>query len=467
MAETERESIKSQFIFEKMTVPKALATLAVPTVISQLITFLYNLADAYFIGRTGNAYMVAAVALVYPVFSMTAALANLFGVGGGSLISRLLGIKENLQAKKVCAFSLYASAAIAALFSFLIYIFLNPLLHLLGASPETMEYARQYMLYILVFGGVPTILSTTMAHLLRSIGYAKHASFGLILSAAFDFVFDPVFMFVIFPKGQEVVGCAVATMLSGVLAAAYFLVVFIKLKSKTVLCVAPTCGLPAKKSIVSVCSVGLPSALTVLLYQIANVFLNAFMSGHGDHAVAALGIVLKAERLPLDISIGLCQGMLPLIAYSFSAKNYKRMDSVVNTARFAGLAIAAVSILLYEVFADNIIRIFISTSGGNAAEALRTVTQGTTFLRYRCLAAPFAFMNFHITYTLQAMGVGKTTLLLATLRQCFFYIPIMFVMNHVMGMHGLVMTQIISEISTLFIAFYVFNRKKNALFKAM
>lgn len=100
MAETERESIKSQFIFEKMTVPKALATLAVPTVISQLITFLYNLADAYFIGRTGNAYMVAAVALVYPVFSMTAALANLFGVGGGSLISRLLGIKENLQAKK-------------------------------------------------------------------------------------------------------------------------------------------------------------------------------------------------------------------------------------------------------------------------------------------------------------------------------------------------------------------------------
>lgn len=120
-------------LFEEMRVPKALATLAIPTIISQLITFLYNLADAYFVGRTGNAYMIAAVSLVYPVFSMTSALANLFGVGGGSLTSRLLGAKEEGQARKVCLFSVFSSVAVAALFSSLCFLFLNPLLLLLGA----------------------------------------------------------------------------------------------------------------------------------------------------------------------------------------------------------------------------------------------------------------------------------------------------------------------------------------------
>ncbi|HBA68762.1 MAG TPA: MATE family efflux transporter [Lachnospiraceae bacterium] len=456
----ELSSNKNQMLFEEMRVPKALATLAIPTIISQLITFLYNLADAYFVGRTGNAYMIAAVSLVYPVFSMTSALANLFGVGGGSLISRLLGAKEEGQARKVCLFSVFSSVAVAALFSSLCFLFLNPLLLLLGASSQTIGYARQYMLYILVYGGVPTVLSATMAHLLRSIGYARHASIGLILSAAFDFVFDPVFMFVIFPEGQEVIGCAVATMLSGMLAAVYFMIVFLKLKDKTILCMNPKLGFPEKENIISICSVGLPSALTVFLYQIANVFLNALMSKHGDSAVAALGIVLKAERLPLDISIGLCQGMLPLIAYNYASKRLKRMNDVVNVSRYAGIAIAAVSIFLYEMFSGGVIRIFISTSGGNTMETVETVAQGIQFIRYRCLAAPFAFMNFHITYTLQAMGDGKTTLLLAVLRQCLFYIPIMFVMNSLLGAQGLVMTQFISEIMALCIAFSIFRKKK-------
>ena len=153
---------RKQAIFETAPVPKAILTLAVPTVISQLITLAYNLADSFFVGRTGNPHMVAAVALVYPIFSMTTAFANLFGIGGGSLISRLLGAKRPEQARQVCVFSFYGAIAASALFSLAIFLFLDPILYAVGASPDTIEYAREYMLWILVLGGVPTVLSATL-----------------------------------------------------------------------------------------------------------------------------------------------------------------------------------------------------------------------------------------------------------------------------------------------------------------
>lgn len=132
---------------------------------------------------------------------------------------------------------------------------------------------------------------------------------------------------------------------------------------------------------------------------------------------------------------------------------------VIQTSRIAGLTISAVSILLYELFAGSIIQLFISTATGNIADISATVAHGIVFLRSRCLSAPFAFMNFHITYTLQAMGDGKTTLILAALRQCLIYIPLMFLMNGILGANGLVWTQMIADIITLMIAMPIFKRK--------
>ncbi|WP_125143553.1 MATE family efflux transporter [Clostridium transplantifaecale] len=452
---------ENRTVFESMPVIKALAVLAVPTIISQLITLVYNLADTYFVGRTGNSYMIAAVALVYPVFSMTAALANLFGVGGGSLISRLLGSEQEEQAEKVCSFSFYSAILISLLFSMTAFIFLNPLLKLLGASSETVVYAREYMFFVVVLGAVPAVLSSTIAHLLRSAGYARLAGIGLSLGAVLNIVLDPLFMFVILPAGQEVTGAALATMLSNLMAAVYFLVVLLRLQTKNGLCIRPGTGLPERENMKMAVLVGLPSALTTLFYDIANVFLNVLMAAHGDYQLAALGIILKAERLPLNTGVGICHGMLPLVAYNYSSGDRKRMFSVINTARTAGLIVSAASILLYEIFSGGIIRLFISTSMENTSDTWQTIAYGTIFLRSRCLAAPFAFMNFHITYTLQAVGDGKNTLMLAVLRQCIIYIPMMFIMNVILGATGLVWTQILAEIITLCIALHVFKKHIN------
>lgn len=450
--------LKNRALFETLPVPRAFAALALPTVISQLITLVYNLADAFFVGRTGNPYMVAAVSLVYPIFSMTTALANLFGIGGGSLVSRLLGMQEHDQAKKVCSFSFYGAILASSLFSILCVSFLNPLLTLLGASPDTMEYAQQYMLYIIVLGGVPTVLSATMAHLLRSAGYARHASVGLSLGALLNIGFDPLFMFVLFPSGQEVVGAAFATMLSNCIATVYFIVVLLVMQKKSVLCINPTVGLPQKHNLVAVFSVGLPSALTILLYDLANVFLDALMAVHGDYQVAALGIVLKAERLPLNTGVGLCHGMMPLISYNYTAKNYRRMRSVMNTARICGLVVSVLSIVLYELCSDGVVQLFLNTSSGNVADVTATVALGITFLQFRCLASPFAFLNFHITYTCQALGMGKVALLLATIRQAVLYVPLMFLMDYLLGATGLVLTQVLAEILALCVSLVVFSK---------
>lgn len=205
-------------LFETMPVPKALATLAIPTIISQLITMIYNFADTFFIGRTDNPYKVAAASLAYVLFFILTALSNLFGVGGGSLISRLLGMRKGDEAKKVCSFSFYGTIIVSAIYSLVCLIFMEPILRAVGASDNTIGYASAYTLWVIVVGGIPSTLCMTMAHLLRSEGYAKQAGFGLGMGGLLNIVLDPLFMFVIMPAGYEVTGAAVATLLSNLIA---------------------------------------------------------------------------------------------------------------------------------------------------------------------------------------------------------------------------------------------------------
>lgn len=457
------DNISNRALFASVPVPRALASLAIPTIISQLITLIYNLADAFFVGRTGNSYMIAAVSLVYPVFSMTVALSNLFGIGGGSLIARLLGVKKDEEAGRVCMFSIYSSLLVSALFSLLCLMMCDPLLRALGASVDTFGYARQYMLLIIVLGSMPTVVSATMSHLLRNVGYARHASLGLSTGALLNIALDPLFMFVLLPPGNEVIGAALATLISNLVSAVYFLVTIIRLQKSTVLRLSPSVGLPAKANIKSVFYVGLPSAVNVFLYDLSNVCLNMQMAPYGDYEIAALGIVLKAERFPLNTGIGICQGMMPLISYNYSSGDYDRMNTVIRFSRLCGLIVAGCSILMYETCSGLIIRLFISGTAERAAEVSQTVALGIVFLRLRCLASPFSFMNFHLNYSFQAMGSGRITLLLSALRQCIVYIPIMTLMNRLFASYGLVASLCISEIITMCIAFYFYRRSHGHL----
>ncbi len=433
-----RTAYTKEQLFREVPVTRALFSLAVPTIISQMINLIYNMVDAFFIGRTGNAYMMAATSLTLTLVMMNVALSNLFGIGGGSLVARLMGAGKRETARKVSAFSFYGAAAIALFYSLLTGLFLDPVLRFLGASDATLGFARTYTLIVIVIGALPAILSATLAHLLRNTGYARQAGIGLSLGGILNVALDPLFMFVLMPKGQEVAGAAIATALSNLVSLLYLLRAYHRAGAETPLSWSPAEARSLdSQQIVNLFAVGVPSAVLTGLFDVANICVNILAAGHSDLVLAAMGIVMKVERVPNAVNIGICQGMLPMVAYNYASGNHDRMQKTMNQARKWGFLISFLSMAMFEFFAGPMCRVFLSTSAGDGETALKTISYAILFLRIRCLASPVQFMNYQTSYSLQAMGDGRDTLLHAFVRELVFYIPFMFLLNALFGETGL------------------------------
>lgn len=444
-----KQTAENRAIFESMAPAKALAKLAVPTIISQLVTLIYNLADTFFIGKTNDPCKVAAATVASALMFILIALSNLFGVGGSSLISRLLGQQKPEEAGKVSALSFYGSAVLTLLFSLSCLVFMEPLLRLLGASDDTLGYTSDYILWVVVIGGVPTTLGLTMSHLLRSEGYAREAGIGLSLGGIVNIALDPLFMFVLLPKGREVLGAALATMLSNVLSLLFFLIVLASKRGKTVLSLSPK-KLPAGLHYLGqTLAVGLPASLGTGLACVSNAAMNALASSFGDVPLAAVGIVKKIDMLPMNVGMGLCQGMMPLVAYNYAAGNVPRMKAFVNLARLWGMAFALLCIGLFEAFAAPVVLAFIREAD--------TVYLATRFLRICVLGTPFMVSNVQMTYTLQAMGKGRASLLLSVCRQGLIHLPILFLFRALFGMYGVVCAQLAADMTTMIVAFGIYH----------
>ena len=435
-------------IFRDLPIPTALRMMILPAVISQLIVLIYNMADTFFVGQTGNPYMVAATSLILPVFNITLCLAGLAGIGGGTLISRLLGRQDHEEARKVSAFSIWLGIGIAAVFALGIAIFMEPVLDLLGAGENTYTFAKQYVLCVIVVGGIPTVLSNLLANLIRSTGRSKEASTGIVLGGLLNIALDPLFMFVLLPDGYEVLGAGIATCLSNCIALIYFLIVVARMGHGSIITFSPRNGLPRRESIVSVFGVGIPSAVTSFLFDLDYVFIDKLMVSYHDLALAAIGIVLKVERFPLNVGIGICQGMMPLVAYNYSARNRKRMEDSIRLSRSLGLIIAAISIALYELFAVQFANIFISDQ--------QTVSLASQFLRVRVVATPLMFLCFFTVYLFQAFGKGRISLFLGVVRWMCLNIPMLFILNALVGMYGIVWAQVVSDAIMVAISFFIY-----------
>ena len=449
---------ENQELFESMPVAKALTKMAIPTIISQLITMIYNLADTYFIGRTNNPYMVAAASLSYVLFFILTALSNLFGVGGGSLISRLLGGNRYEEAKKVCSFSFYGTICISLLYALLCLVFMDPLLRLLGATDRTITYSCQYTLWVIVIGGVPSCLSMTMAHLLRSEGYAKYASLGLSGGGVLNRS-STRFHVCDYAAGPGSHRGRPGTMVSNCVALGYFLFLFYRLRKSTVLSLSPRMMIPEKRSVFSIFAVGVPSAIGSLMACISNTVVNKLTSGYNDYAVAAMGIVKKVDMLPMNVGMGLCQAMVPLVAYNYSTGYYRRMKSFTSTARLFGVVFAGICIVGMELLAPQVITLFIGDE--------ETVRYGVDFLRINVLATPLMICNFQMSYSFQAMGKGAESLLLTSCRQGLINIPLLFLMNAFVGLYGIIWTQFLADSITIVISFILYRKVIHQLEKAI
>lgn len=454
-----KNTIDKRTLFASTPVPKALMTLAVPTIISQMINLIYNMVDAFFIGRTGNSYMMAATTVTLTMVMMNVALSNLFGIGGGSLVARKMGAGAPEEARRVSAFSMYAAITLAVVYSALVGLFLDPILRFLGASDATIGFARSYALIVIVLGSLPSILSLTLAHLLRNAGFSGQASMGLSMGGILNCALDPLFMFVLLPRGQEVTGAAIATALSNLVGCLYLLWAYVRATGEAPLSCRPgDARLLDRGNIRSLLSVGVPSAILTGLFDVANICVNILAAAHNDLVLAGMGIVMKVERVPNAVNIGICQGMLPIVAFNFASGNHERMKEVMRTARLSGLAISFVCMIFFEIFADQAAGAFLSTSAGDIATALATVGYAALFLRIRCLASPVQFINYSTSYSMQAMGNGRGTLLHAFVRELVFYIPLMFLLDRLFGEVGLAAALPVGEACGAAFALWLMNR---------
>lgn len=438
------EEESEKYLFESMPVPKAVATLAIPTVISQAVTMIYNLADTFFIGQIGDPYMVAAVSLVSPWFNLLTALGNLFGIGGSSLISRMLGAHNHGDIRFVSAFSIWGGAAATLVFSAATYFQRDVLLDFLGASRQTMEYAESYMFWVVVLGGATTVVSLVLGHLLRSEGFARQASAGMMFGGVLNVALDPLLIFVI---RMDVTGAAVATALSNTASVIFFSVQYFRLGEKAAVSLNPIFF--TIRFVRPVFSVGLASALATALGNMSNMVMVRLAAGYGDIPVAAYGIVKRIDQVSLNVCMGLCQGFMPLVGYNYASGNYRRMRDVSVFSWKTALVISACFITCFAVFAHGIMHLFIPE--------IRTSTLGASFLRIACLAVPLTSINFLISYTLKAMGKGAKSAILTFSRQGLLNIPLLIIMNITIGLYGMIWTQLAVEVIMLPVSFLMYR----------
>ena len=425
-------------LFEKASPAKALAVMAAPTIASQLLVLAYNLADTWFLGRTNNPYMIAASSLTAAIYFVVVALSNIFGVGGGSLMVRLVGEKETKIAGDVASYSIFTCAVSTLVFSLGVLLFMNPLLKMIGASENTFLYAKQYIFTTTVLGGIPTSLSMCMPQFLRNSGYSKEAGIGVGLGSILNIALDPLFMFVLLPAGYEVLGAGLATMLSNFVSLSYFVLMFRKVKNDTVLTL-PT--KPVKidgRYLKSLYSVGIPAAVAIFLYDLVTMVLNKLSTSYGDIVLAAMGIVLKLERIPISIGLGICLGMVPLIAYNYGAKNYDRMKKISSLSLVCVLAFSCMCTALFWFFPEPVFSFFIADE--------TTIGQGVAILKGRCFALPFMMIGYLVVNFMNAVDKGKMSFLLAIIRHLILIIPMAILMNSIFGLAGLIWSQPIADV---------------------
>lgn len=437
-------------IFETKPVPQAIASLAVPTILSQVITMIYNLADTFYVGHTGDPAQVAALTLVFPVYMLLTGIGNLFGIGANSRISRCLGVGDRQGVKETCAFSFYSSLAATGVVLVILGVFLNPILTLMGASSETMGPARGYIIWVMLVGGLPTEASLMLAHMLRGEGSAKEASFGMMLGGILNIILDPIF---IFPLGMGVAGAGFATMLSNVVSFLYYIWVLGRTRGSSTVTLNPKWY--TAKHAGDILLVGLPAAMVIALGSSANIILTRLLSAYGDLSVAAFGVTQKFGTITMNISVGLTQGIMPLIGYNFAAKNYPRVKSVCKCSFLILFSFVAVLFSLYQLIPNLLMQIFVSDGA--------TVELGESFLRCWSFCVPGMTFIFLFNSIFQAMGMWKRSLLLSVMRQGLIFIPCLFLMNAVMGMYGLVWAQPVADSISLLVGIGLYLRVSGEL----
>jgi putative MATE family efflux protein len=429
-------------LFETAPVPKAVLSFGLPMMFGMLTTIVYIIVDTFFVARTGDPNQVAAVTVCMPVFMLCMGLGNIFGVGGASYISRLLGEKDHDRVKKTSAFVFYASLSFSIIGTGVVFLFMPRILRLIGASPFTEGFSRRYLSWIAA-GAPAIVLSFGLGQIVRSIGAAKEAMIGMIVGTVLNIILDPI---MILGLNMGVAGAAAATVISNMVSTLYYLRLIAAKDS--LLSIRPQDFSLEKRIVRSVLAIGIPTTLSELLMSAANMLLNRYASAYGDTFLAAMGIAYTVVMVPSMLVMGLSQGIQPLIGYTYTAKLHRRLKDVLQFTLVATTIFGTVLAALIWLFGGNTISLFMDNE--------TVVVYGRRIVRLLVWSMPFLGAQFILSTVFQSLGKAKQTLVLSIARQGLALIPLLILFNAFFGQDGIILAQPVADVLSLLFSVALF-----------
>lgn len=433
------ENVKEQEQYLKMTatpIPRLVASLAWPSIVSMIITSVYNTADAYFVSQISTSAS-GAVGIVMPIMALMQAVGFTFAIGAGSQIAQLLGSKRLDEANRYGS----SSIAIGVVFGLLITLLglwqLNPLLKLFGATDTILPFAKDYSAVILL--GAPIYISQFVLNLqLRSQGKNKLSMIGLMTGGLLNIILDPIFIFVF---GLGIRGAAIATVLSQMVS---WSILYWMVRHKSLISLSISQVSRSFQTYFVIISTGISSFLRQGLASIAIILLNNAAGQFGDAAIAAIVIVGRISMIMIALILGVGQGFQPIAGYNYGARKYDRVRESWRFTYFAMTAIVAVAGVIIFILAPSLVTAFRNDPV--------VVSVGSTMLRYLSISLMFQPMLISTNMLLQTTTHIKAASFLAATRQGLFFIPLLLTLPPLLGIQGIMIAQPIADVLSALVA---------------
>lgn len=430
--------------FESAPIHKAYFKFSLPVVFGMVISLIYNMADTWFIARTGNTNLVAGIALGAPVFTLMIALGDIFGLGGASVISRLFGKQKDDEGRKVSIFCFYSAIISGVIVAVLMMVFRQPILKLLGANQDTIMYASSYYTYI-VLGAPLIILSFTPNNQLRTEGFSTQSMVGGIIGSVVNIILDPIFIFVF---GWGAAGAAIATVFGYVCTDAYYAWILLRRTKKLSINIREFRVVPSELS--QILAIGIPACVTNLMQSFGMTVMNRFLIPYGNDSVAAMGIVTKTNLIAALIIVGFAFGAQPLIGYNYGAGNRDRLKKILKFCYGFECFIAVLISGIMSLAAPWLLRMFIADD--------HIVAIGVPMLRMLQIGMIFMAVVLVTTVTFQAAGKAWGAFLLSVSRQGVIFAIVIFTASRLFGYNGVLMSQPVADVFTALLAVVLFMR---------
>lgn len=426
--------------FDRMTktpIPRLIGELAVPTIISMLVTSFYNMADTFFVGKI-NTSATAAVGIVFPLMAMIQAFGFFCGHGSGNYISRQLGAHNFEDASKMSATGFVTAFVLGLGILVVGFLFTDPLLHIMGSTETILPYARSYMRIILI--GAPYMTaSLVLNNQLRFQGSAFYSMIGITTGAVLNIVLDPLFIFVL---DMGVAGAALATIISQfvsfcLLIAGTFRGGNLRLNLRDFS--------PSLKYYQNIVKGGAPSLFRQGLGSFATVCLNLMAGPYGDAAIAAMSIVTRISQFAASVVIGFGQGFQPVCGFNYGAKLFKRVQEGFWFCVKFCTSVLLVAAVCGWIFSPNLIGIFLKTDP-------LVIEYGSQALRLQALTFPLVGWITIANMMLQTIGKTVKASLLAMSRQFLFFVPVILTLPGFLGILGVQLSQPIADFCSFLLA---------------